>query len=74
MNILKVAATFLLSIASLSIAEISQSREQHKIEFSPSNNGHGAVCDSWIIKNNTKIKGDIFNWDYKGNVLSSQSP
>jgi hypothetical protein len=70
MSISKAIAVCLLSTISLFVAEISQSREQHKIEISPTNNGHGAFCDSWIIKDNTKIKGDIFNWDYKGNFFS----
>jgi hypothetical protein len=69
MSILKAIAVCLLSTTSLFVAEISQSKEQHKIDISLANNGHGEFCESWVIENNTKRKGDIFNWDYKEKVF-----
>jgi hypothetical protein len=67
MNISKAISVCLLSTASLFIAEISQSREQHKIDVFPESNGHGEFCGSSIVENNTKRKGDIFRRDYKEN-------
>lgn len=70
MNISKAITVCLLSTVSLFVAEISQSREQHKIGVFPDDSGHGAFCGSSLIENNTKRKGDIFKWDYKENFFS----
>jgi hypothetical protein len=70
MNIVKSVAVCLLSLAPLSIAKISQSREQHQIDVVPESNGHGEFCESWIMENNTKRKGDIFRRDYRDNSFS----
>jgi hypothetical protein len=70
MNIVKSVAVCLLSLAPLSIAKISQSREQHKIGIFPDDVGHGPFCGSSLIENNTKRKGDVFKIDYKENIFS----
>jgi hypothetical protein len=71
MNIQKGIAICLLSIVPLSISEISQSREQHKIRIFPESNGHGEFCGSSLIENNMKRKGDIFiGRDYKEDSFS----
>jgi hypothetical protein len=71
MNIVKSIAVCLLSLVPLSISEISQSREQHKIHIFPESNGHGQFCESWLMENNMKRKGDIFiGRDYKEDSFS----
>jgi hypothetical protein len=68
MNISKNILACIFSMVPLSIAKISQSREQHKIDIVPPGFGHGAFCDARIVEGNTKKSGEIFNLEPQGNL------